>query len=250
MASKQQHDNGRVVSRIELPDVDSNTLAMVLQFFYGGNYMDTENMAVNHPPSYVVFMPEEEIHDRLATLPCFYANSAVGHPVVDGDYDDNGEEPASEDEAQDEELDKSLSHGAASSKGSQDSDRDGELTASRFDIPRLRLLARDRFYRTAEKVLTYSPDDDINEEELLSAQGQPHIYRAQLARSVFDHFPQAVEELYETVPESDMMMRSIPPLLIAAGYNNNAFRDRMQPLLEKYPALALAVVECMRVPPS
>lgn len=46
------------------------------------------------------------------------------------------------------------------------------------------------------------------------------------------------------------MMRAIPPMLIAAGYNNDGFRNHMKPLLEKYPDLALAVVECMRVPHS
>jgi hypothetical protein len=57
-----------------------------------------------------------------------------------------------------------------------------------------------------------------------------------------------VDELYRTVSESDTLMRSIPALLVTAGYNNAVLREMVQPLLEKYPDLALAVLGGVRMP--
>ncbi|KAJ8133146.1 hypothetical protein O1611_g480 [Lasiodiplodia mahajangana] len=260
---------GQAISQIELPDVEFNTLYMLLQFFYGGNYNDYENIGSFHSPSYVIFKTPEEIDASLEVLPCIHVDLARESAAVDGDYQDEQEQGNSESEDEYEESDESdenHSHGDSSSGDSEDRDKDERLTrtfqghnlfdslnvyclASRFNILPLKLLARDRFYRTAEKVLI-SPNTGNGEEARWWAHDHQRVYREKLARAVFDDFPRAVHELYETVPESDTMMRAIPPMLIAAGYNNDEFRDHMKPLLEKYPDLALAVVECMRMPNS
>ncbi|KAI0870638.1 hypothetical protein GGS24DRAFT_474629 [Hypoxylon argillaceum] len=213
MTTENRVAEGRIISRIELPDVDYDTLYMMLQFFYGGNYSDLENAGSAHYPSYVIFMTMEEIKANLETLPCFDVGLTVEDAVADGDYDD-GEglghlETEEEGGDEDEESEGRLSDGDTSSQ-SQDSDRDDEeiLTfqgdnlieslkvyclAQRFNVLPLQLLARDRFYRTAEKVLQFSPDADSADEAPWAAQDDQLIYRSKLAEAVFNSFPRAVE---------------------------------------------------------
>ncbi|KAI1425689.1 hypothetical protein F5Y12DRAFT_746292 [Xylaria sp. FL1777] len=247
--------------------------AVVLQFLYGGNYNDYETIGSFHAPSYVVFMTPEEIDANLETLPCVHMDSASESNAVD-DYDDDGQEPDSPGSEEDEEdgEDEDSSDGDTHSEDSQqlgedDVDIDDQRTrtfqghnlfdslrvycvASRFNLLPLKLLARDRFYRTAEKVLMFSSGIGNEEEARWWTHDDQRIYRAKLAEAVFEDFPRVVRELYRTIPESDTAMRAIPPMLIAAGYNSDEFRDHMKPLLEEYPDLALAVMECMRTPNS
>ncbi|KAI3317977.1 hypothetical protein HD806DRAFT_526634 [Xylariaceae sp. AK1471] len=266
MISEDVNDRGQVVSRIELPDVKFDTLYMAMQFCYGGNYNDYERIGSFHYPSNIIFLTYEEIETRLRTLPCLQVISTTESTSVDGDYnDDNAEE-------EDEELDENFSDGDTDTESNSSSqeledeeDEDNRRTrtfqghslfdslrvyclASRFEIAPLRLLARERFYRTAEKVLMFSPKADVTKEAQWWTQDHQRIYRSKLAEAVFHAFPQVIDELYQTVPETDTLMRSIPALLIAAGYNDEAFRDNMKPLLDKYPDLALAVLEGMRIP--
>ncbi|KAI8633834.1 hypothetical protein F5Y19DRAFT_471089 [Xylariaceae sp. FL1651] len=285
MISEYRDDRAQTILRIELPDVEFDTLYMIMQFLYGGNYNDYENTGSLHSPSYVIFMTSEEIDAKLQTLPCLEKVSSIESTSTDGDYEngrhlDSLEYESSDDDKEDEEDDeeegcdeKSFSDGNTQSEpGSssqcdevEDSEHDRRTRefqghnlfdslrvyclASRFGIAPLQLLARDRFYRTAEKVLMYTPDDSNNEAHWRTHNSQ-RAYKSQLAKAIYNDFPKVLDELYQTVPESDTMMRLIPPLLIAAGYNNDAFRDKMKPLLEKYPNLALAVLECMRTPYS
>ncbi|KAI1270838.1 hypothetical protein F5Y07DRAFT_406823 [Xylaria sp. FL0933] len=252
LVSKGLNANGQVVSQIELPDVDYTTLYMMLQFSYGGNYYDYETVGSFHAPASVVFMKPEDIEASLKTLPFLHMELTTEGAVVDGH-----EEMDTLNNEEDEEgtEDESGSDWDAHSEASQDrehhreEDRDYCL-ATRFHILPLQLLARDRFYRTAEKVLTYPFNMANGQEATWRTHDHQRIYRSKLAKAVFDDFPRVVRELYQTVPESDTAMHAIPPMLITAGYNSDEFRDHMKPLLEEYPELALAVVECMRVPNS
>ncbi|RFU81086.1 btb poz [Trichoderma arundinaceum] len=78
------------------------------------------------------------------------------------------------------------------------------IMADKFDVPALKLLARQRFYNTARQAVeTYSD------------------------------FPAVVDELYETTAPTDHIIREIPCRLIAASYNDNgpifkAFEPVMQ----------------------
>ncbi|KAJ2972835.1 hypothetical protein NUW58_g9098 [Xylaria curta] len=278
MITESKDSHGQTILRIELPDVDFTTLYMMLQFFYGGDYNDYENVGSFHFPSYVIFMTPEQIDASLETLPCFRVGSTTENGSVDDDYDNTGEPDGSQNKNGDEgtgEAEESCLDVRNHNKGSQtqepggdeNTDRDDRrdrtfqghnlfdslnvyCVASRFNISPLKLLARDRFYRTAEKVLMFSPNIIDEKEARWLTHDDQRIYRSKLAKAVFDDFPQAVRELYETVPESDTMMRAIPPMIIAAGYNSDEFRDSVKPLLEQYPDLVLAVVECMRMPHS
>ncbi|KAI0811939.1 hypothetical protein GGR55DRAFT_639769 [Xylaria sp. FL0064] len=217
-------------------------------------------------------MNPEDVEASLKTLPCLHLDSTTEGAVVD-DHEEANTLNNKEDE--EEKDDEGSSDGDTHSETSQDQehrreedrDRDDRRTrtfqghnlfdslsvyclATRFKILPLQLLARDRFYRTAEKVLMYSSNMPNGEEATWRTHDHQRIYGSKLAKAVFDDFPRVVRKLYRTVPESDTAMHAIPPMLIAAGYNNDEFRDHMKPLLEEYPELALAVVECMRVPNS
>lgn len=211
---------GQVISRIELLDVDFNTLYMVLQFLYGGDYTDYETIGGFHSPSYVVFMTQEEMEARLENLPCFDMDSTTEGTGVDGDYDDEHEpeSPESEDGDEDEDEDDGFSDSDSNSESSQsqevggteDRDSDDHRTrrfqghnlfdslgvyclATRFNIVPLRLLARDRFYRTAEKVLMFTSNDGNGGEKRWWTHDHQRVYRSKLAKAVFDDFPRAVE---------------------------------------------------------
>ncbi|GAW17094.1 hypothetical protein ANO14919_065440 [Xylariales sp. No.14919] len=276
MVTEGPSDHGDAVSQIQLLDVDFDTFYMVLQFLYGGNYNDYETFGSFHSPSYVVSMTPEEIDANLETLPCLHGDPAAEDAIVDddyGDYDDEQTSSSLDSEDEDEEVDETSPHGdmhigfgqSQEVEDEEDMDIDDRRTrtfqghslfdslrvycvASRFNILPLKLLARDRFYRTAEKVLMFSPNINNRREARWWTHDHQRIYRSKLVKAVFDDFPRAVHELYQTVPESDTLMRAIPPMLIAAGYNNDGFRNHMKPLLEEHPDLALAVIECMRIP--
>ncbi|KAI0540655.1 hypothetical protein GGR58DRAFT_460439 [Xylaria digitata] len=157
----------------------------MLQFLYGGNYNDYEMFGSFHSPSYVVFMTSEEIDTGLETLPCLRTGSTTEDTTIGDDYDDRLGSDSLESEDEDEEVDENFSDGDTDSEsgrdreieGDEDSDIDDRRTrafqghnlfgslkvycvASRFNILPLKLLARDRFYRTAEKVLIFSSNID------------------------------------------------------------------------------------------
>ncbi|KAI1435223.1 hypothetical protein GGR50DRAFT_703318 [Xylaria sp. CBS 124048] len=283
MITQATDDNGQTVSRIEVPDISSDTIYMVLQFLYGGNYSDYETIGGYHIPSYVAFMGPKEIAASLETLPGGLGlrseSMSDGVSTVDGDYDDDDdgeycdvdmEEDEEEPQEEDPKGEKAKVESDSESpvdEVEEDTDRDDErirtfqghnlfdslrvyCAATRFNIQALKLLARDRFYRTAEKVLMFSYEHDADNEAPWTIYDHQRRYRSRLAGAIFYDFPEVVDELYQTVPESDVVMRTIPAILIAAGYNIDEFRDWMRPLLEKYPDLALAVVECLRTPIS
>ncbi|KAI1824309.1 hypothetical protein F4861DRAFT_531061 [Xylaria intraflava] len=265
MITEDLEEGGQIVAQIRLSDIHSDIVYMVLQFLYGGNYNDYETIGCFHAPSHVVFMTPKAIGMGLASLPCgpsLWADP-VGESTSDYEEEDEEEESCNAEDLDDLQSESSLN--SQSGDADEDEDRDDErirtfqghnlfdslrvyCAASRFDILALKLLSRDRFYRTAEKVLMYPPGADDKDEEPWLSYDHQRAYRPKLAESIFNDFPRVVDELWQTVPESDTMMRSIPAILIATGYNNNAFRDQMRPVLEKYPDLTLAVLECLRTP--
>lgn len=193
---------------------------MVLQFLYGGNYTDYETIGSFHSPSNVIFMEQEEVEASLGTLPCLNIDSTTESASADGDYDNEHESESleSKDVDNDEESDDGLSDSDSNSESSQsqevqgaaDQDIDDRRTrrfeghnlfdslgvyclATRFNIAPLRLLARDRFYRTAEKVLIFSRNDGNEGERKWWTHDHQRVYRSKLVKAVFDDFPRVVE---------------------------------------------------------
>ncbi|KND88834.1 hypothetical protein TOPH_06483 [Tolypocladium ophioglossoides CBS 100239] len=87
------------------------------------------------------------------------------------------------------------------------------VMADKFDVPGLKLLVRDRFYHSAAAYF-----------------------------ETFDQFPDVVDELYETSPPYDQLMRDIPYRLIAAAWNR-PIMDKMVPVMLMHPDSAVGVLK-------
>ncbi|KAH6624040.1 hypothetical protein B0J18DRAFT_409543 [Chaetomium sp. MPI-SDFR-AT-0129] len=85
--------------------------------------------------------------------------------------------------------------------------------ADKFDVPALKLLARDRFYRAAEF-------------------------------SWFDHpcFPAVVDELYTGTPPSDLALREIVCRLVGCNIHSQAQRSRLDEVMRKHGDFAVGVL--------
>lgn len=91
------------------------------------------------------------------------------------------------------------------------------VMADKFDVPGLKLLARERFYRTAESIYTTCED-----------------------------FPAVVDEMYRSTPPTDVAMREIPCRLIANQYcEEKALRERIVPVMREHGDLAVGVLHYM-----
>lgn len=88
------------------------------------------------------------------------------------------------------------------------------VMADKYDVPALRLLARDRFYRAVELVW----------EEAKC-------------------FPDVVDELYQTTPPTDTAMREIVCRLVAAVIHVPRVRDKMRSVMIKHGDFAVGVME-------
>jgi hypothetical protein len=87
------------------------------------------------------------------------------------------------------------------------------IMADRYDVPSLRLLARDRFYRAAEA-----------------------------SWKVADCFPSVVDELYSYTPDSNVAMREIVCRLVANSLEEDETRKRMEPVMRKHGDFAVGVM--------
>jgi hypothetical protein len=91
------------------------------------------------------------------------------------------------------------------------------VMADKFAVPALKLLARERFYRTAESIYTTCED-----------------------------FPAVVDEMYRSTPPTDVAMREIPCRLIANQYcGEKALRERMVPVMREHGDFAVGVLHYM-----
>lgn len=88
------------------------------------------------------------------------------------------------------------------------------IMAHIYDVPSLRLLARERFYRAAER--GYLTDDA---------------------------FMEAVDEIYSKTPETDVAMREIMCRLTANGIKwVEGFNGRIEPIMRKHGDFAVGVL--------
>lgn len=85
--------------------------------------------------------------------------------------------------------------------------------ADKFDVPALKLLARDRFYRAAE-----------------------------MTWRIAEWFPAVVDEVYTTTPPTDVGMREIVCRLVASGIKQNGLRERMAGVMRKHGDFAVGVL--------
>jgi hypothetical protein len=90
------------------------------------------------------------------------------------------------------------------------------LMADRYGVPPLKLLALDRFYRTAECFWMS-----------------------------FEDFPSVVDEIYTSTPDTDIAMREIVCRLVANDYWNKDAQERMSPIMRKHGDFAVGVLHYM-----
>lgn len=89
------------------------------------------------------------------------------------------------------------------------------IMADRYDVPALRLLTRDRFYRAAEVGWVDA-----------------------------DCFPSVVDELYSNTLAADNPMREIVCRLVATGLYDREIRDKFDSVMRKHGDFAVDVMNC------
>ncbi|KAH6843218.1 hypothetical protein B0I37DRAFT_214723 [Chaetomium sp. MPI-CAGE-AT-0009] len=90
------------------------------------------------------------------------------------------------------------------------------VMADKFDVPALKLLARDRFYRAAE-----------------------------LSWRDSECFPAVVDELYTCTPPTEVAMREIVCRLVGSDIKSNEQRERMDWVMRKHGDFAVGVMDYM-----
>ncbi|KAI8723182.1 BTB domain-containing protein [Fusarium sp. LHS14.1] len=88
------------------------------------------------------------------------------------------------------------------------------IMADKYDVPALRLLARDRFYRAVELEWEHA-----------------------------ECFPDVVDELYLGTPQTDTAMREIVCRIVGSRILSDRVRDKMRPVMEKHGDFAVGVME-------
>jgi hypothetical protein len=244
------------ISRVvDLPDDDPYILERFLQFLYTGNYEDGEYPTFNKPPLSATMTPEE-VREELDQAPGIdTAGVSDGHGEVpetqsrdptrasedgDNENDENDGDYVPEQDGEDEDKEQSeIEYNDFDESGGDDyaanltkgtvhrTDWPHSLftslrvyiMADKFGVPALKLLARERFYRVAEKIYTTCED-----------------------------FPAVVDEMYRSTPPTDVAMREIPCRLIANQYcGEKALRERIVPVMREHGDLAVGVLHYVMV---
>ncbi|RMJ09221.1 hypothetical protein CDV36_011168 [Fusarium kuroshium] len=88
------------------------------------------------------------------------------------------------------------------------------IMADKYDVPALRLLARDRFYRAVELEWEHA-----------------------------ECFPDVIDELYLGTPQTDTAMREIVCRIVGSRILSDRVREKMRPVMEKHGDFAVGVME-------
>lgn len=89
------------------------------------------------------------------------------------------------------------------------------VMADRFDVPALKLLARDRFYRAAESRW----------------------------EALLDFFPKVIAEIYRTTSPADTAIREIVCRLVGARIRDEHIREALRPVMCEFGEFAVGVME-------
>ena len=234
---------------VDLPDDDPYILEQLLQFLYTGNYEDGEYPVLNKASSSATMTPEEVL-EELDQAPGIDAMGASdGHGGVPetqsqdpthaseerNDESDDGDYVPEEDDEDEDKEQSEIEYNEFDESGGDDTVANLAVSpqvhridwphtlftslrvyvmADKFDVPALKLLARERFYRTAENIYMTCED-----------------------------FPAVVDEMYRSTPPTDVAMREIPCRLIANQYGlENALRERIVPVMREHGDLAVGVL--------
>jgi hypothetical protein len=204
---------------------------MFLQFLYTGNYEDSEYPNIKNRPSSPAIMSSGEVEENLANPAGDLQVCSVlsDDDVEDGSFDPDAQEEE-ENSIEQEEVEQ-YEHNEFEEGGDYRSDEGLQpfktdyahsmftsirvyAIADKFDVLALKLLARERFYRSVERHAIHATD-----------------------------FPSVVEELFTTTSPEDILMREIPCRLIGNIYGTDKkFDEGLQPVMRKHGDLALGVL--------
>ncbi|TVY72053.1 Kelch-like protein 30 [Fusarium oxysporum f. sp. cubense] len=232
---------------IELPEDDPDVVERFLKFLYTGTYSDGVNFTWGKPAKAALLDPESVLQS-LQQPACSSQETGMSSPAQGTEdwisKDERDEEPDEEYNEYDEDPDDSSDDGdvagdeqsklakvaeavafghCSRTEGlKQFADLRSDMTlplrlyvmADKYDVPALRLLARDRIYRAVELV---------GEEA--------------------ECFPDVVDELYQTTPPTDTAMREIVCRLVAAVIHVPRVRDKMRSVMIKHGDFAVGVME-------
>lgn len=216
---------------MDLPEDNPDILNMFLQFLYTGNYEDSEHPNVKNRPSSPAIVSSEEVEENLA--------QPAGSPQICSTLSDDDTEDGSFDPDAQEEEENSVEQEEVEQYEQNEFDEDSNYKsdkepppyktdythsmstsvrvyamADKFDVLALKLLARERFYRSAERHAIHATD-----------------------------FPSVVDELFMTTNPEDILMREIPCRLIGNVYGTDKkFDESLQPVMRKHGDLALGVL--------
>ncbi|KAI3575012.1 hypothetical protein IWW34DRAFT_809621 [Fusarium oxysporum f. sp. albedinis] len=232
---------------IELPEDDPDVVERFLEFLYTGTYSNGVSFTWGEPSKAALLDPETVLQS-LQQPACGNQEAGMSSPA-EGTEDwvtehGHDEEPDEEYNEYDEYTNTPSGNGDVAGDGQsklakvaeavafghcsrteglkQFADLRSDMTlplrlyvmADKYNVPALRLLARDRFYRAVELVWEEA-----------------------------ECFPDVVDELYQTTPPTDTAMREIVCRLVAAVIHVPRVRDEMRSAMMKHGDFAVGVME-------
>ncbi|EEU40679.1 uncharacterized protein NECHADRAFT_33838 [Fusarium vanettenii 77-13-4] len=232
---------------VELPDDDPDVLERFLEFLYTGAYSDGVNQTWGKP-STVAMMSPEEVQENLNNTPDDSDENDLDYepPSPTSTRSNSNSEP---EEEYNEYYGDSASNSEQEPEDSPEEPRLESMSvmqlcellalnkeeamqrlvkirndmtlplrlyimADKYDVPALRLLARDRFYRAVELEWEHA-----------------------------ECFPDVVDELYLGTPQTDTAMREIVCRIVGSRILSDRVRDKMRPVMEKHGDFAVGVME-------
>ncbi|KAG5747241.1 hypothetical protein H9Q69_002482 [Fusarium xylarioides] len=228
---------------VELPEDDPDVVERFLEFLYTGTYTDGVNFTWGKPSKAALLDPKTVLQS-LQQPACGNQENGISSSMEGPEGSDDDDEPDEEYNEYDEYSYTSSGNGDIEGDEGYRSAKVGEalatghtgqpeglkrlarlrndmtlplrlyVLADKYDVPALRLLARDRFYRAVELVWEEA-----------------------------ECFPDVVDELYQTTPPTDTAMREIVCRLVAAVIHVPRVRDKMRSVMMKHGDFAVGVME-------
>ncbi|KAG9504889.1 hypothetical protein J7337_004868 [Fusarium musae] len=227
---------------IELPEDDPDVVERFLEFLYTGTYTDGVNFTWGKPSKAALLDPETVIQNlqqpacgsQEEDMPSTEEERSQDWITDDepdeeyNEYDERAGSPSDNSDVAGDEKSELTKAAEAVAEGrrqeglNQLAELRNDMTlplrlyvlADKYDVPALRLLARDRFYRAVELVWEEA-----------------------------ECFPDVVDELYQTTPPTDTAMREIVCRLVAAVIHVPRVRDKMRNVMMKHGDFAVGVME-------